>query len=297
MNYLDKLRKELTDIESLFYELLDTVKIEYCDPNDDPHSGVVIITLTCYFWRDGENPIDTRAKQRLVKDRFSDLKRNILFLCDNDTENIQKELQDVFKRLESYIEQKSNPMTPQNIDEAKKNVRKWLLEVHNALNHIQKATNDNTAILIPDTNALVISPDPASYKELLNTPSFIFVITTPVLRELDNQKDDGRKVETYRAKVRKAIKRIKGFRNQGDITTGIIVDRTITVKMDYKEPAMTKAIDWLDPSNVDDQIIIRALELQKQNPCSSVTVVTSDINLQNKALGAKLNFLEPPGQD
>lgn len=37
MNYIQKLRREISDIESLFVELLNSVRIEYNEPNSDPY--------------------------------------------------------------------------------------------------------------------------------------------------------------------------------------------------------------------------------------------------------------------
>lgn len=293
MNYIIRLKIEIDQIERLFSELLDTVNIEYRDLNSNPNSGVFILTLTNYYWCEGPDPIKTKALQRKLKDKFTEFKKCILYLCENDTELVQKKIEKTFKYLDAYIELKSNPLTPENTEKGKDNISTWLLELSNILDHIEASNHSTIPTLVPDTNALIINPDPNNYKEVIGHDSFYFVITTPVLRELDNQKDDGKKSIEYREKVKKVIKRIKGYRNQGDITTGVTINKTIIFKMDYKEPKILNAIDWLDPLNIDDQIIMRALELQKESPSSDVIIVTADINLQNKASGANLRYSEP----
>ena len=295
MNYIDKLRKDISNLESTFNDLLDTVSIRYYDPNNDSrYSGIVSIGAICYHWQEGSDQTKTKSIQRQLKERYLDVKAAIDFLCGKETQQVLQDLKSSFSLLESYIELKASHSTPTNIPNGKKNVTELLKQLTDVLDHIQQANNENRTILIPDTNALAITADPIQYRSILSDNKFSFVITTPVLRELDSQKEDGRKSESYRGKVKKAIKRIKGFRTQGDITEGITVDKSISVKMDYKEPKVKDSFDWLDPDNNDDQVIGRSLELQKQYPNSDIVIVTSDINLQNKAIGARLNFSEPP---
>jgi hypothetical protein len=57
---------------------------------------------------------------------------------------------------------------------------------------------------------------------------------------------------------------------------------------------MGESLTWLDPTNRDDQFIASTIEVIRQNPRSRVTIVTRDINLQNKAELARLPFVEPP---
>jgi predicted ribonuclease YlaK len=98
----------------------------------------------------------------------------------------------------------------------------------------------------------------------------------------------------FRKKVDSVIKRIKGFRQQGNMREGITVNKTVTVKMQAEEPNFDETLSWLDRENADDRIIANALELQRKEPSSMVILVTADINYQNKAEAANLPFVEPP---
>ena len=82
------------------------------------------------------------------------------------------------------------------------------------------------------------------------------------------------------------------IRQQGNLLEGVIVYKTITVKMVATEPNFEKTLKWLDPKNEDDRIIASALQIQVQNPSDKVVLVTSDINLQNKAQLACLTFAD-----
>lgn len=149
-----------------------------------------------------------------------------------------------------------------------------------------------STILIPDTNSLIISPDFELYKSLLGN-RITLLITSTVLSELDKLKIVHRD-ESFRKKVSSIIKRIKGFRNQGSLIEGITVHKTITVRMIANEPKFQNTLSWLDKDNNDDRIIATAIEHQINNPADSVYIVTSDINLQNKAEMAKIPYFETP---
>jgi predicted ribonuclease YlaK len=50
----------------------------------------------------------------------------------------------------------------------------------------------------------------------------------------------------------------------------------------------------LDKDNNDDRILASAIEIMRRHPRSPVVVVTRDINMQNKAGFAGVEFAEPP---
>ena len=125
----------------------------------------------------------------------------------------------------------------------------------------------------------------------LNT--YIVSIIPTVLSELDELKVKGQDL-TFKNKVKKRINQIKGYRKQGNLLDGVTIHRTIIVKMYATEPKFEKTLNWLSPDNKDDRIIASALEIQLKNPSYIVILITSDINLQNKAEMAKLPYIETP---
>lgn len=135
--------------------------------------------------------------------------------------------------------------------------------------------------------------DVRSYKKIADQEDFIFIIVPTVLEELDKLKIMHRDLD-FKEKVKKTIKRIKGYRNQGDLLKGVKVDKKIIVKMLAKEPNFDTTLRWLDKLNNDDRIIASALEIQRKHPASLVILVTADMNLQNKSAMASLFFEEPP---
>lgn len=186
----------------------------------------------------------------------------------------------------NLINQKS---APKSIEVGKQNCRaffsvfKKFIELH---------TNENIkTIIIPDTNSIIQYPEPISYKSISHSEKYDFIILPTVLSELDKHKITHRN-EEFRKKVASVIKRLKGYRKQGDVLTGVTVSQNITLKMIATEPNFEKSLSWLDPHNNDDRIIANVLELQISNPGDNIIFVTSDINLQNKAELANLNSLD-----
>ena len=137
-------------------------------------------------------------------------------------------------------------------------------------------------ILIPDTNTVADEPDPTQYKDIAGDDSFVFLLLPTVLAELDTMKNSHRNPD-FRGKVKKAITRIKGWRNQGSLLDGVTVSRTITVRAIANEPDMQCTLTWLDEHNRDDRIIATILEVQAAHPAARVVLITGDVNLLNKA--------------
>ncbi len=146
-------------------------------------------------------------------------------------------------------------------------------------------------VLIPDTNAIADNPDPTQYRAITGDDSFIFLLLPTVLGELDQLKNNHRNPD-FREKVNKAITRIKGWRHQGHLPSGVTVDGTITVKAVAKEPDMSATLTWLDKENRDDRIIASVLDIQSSYPNAQVVLITGDINLSNKADLARIETSE-----
>ncbi len=156
--------------------------------------------------------------------------------------------------------------------------------------------HERVVIVVPDTNALAENPNPRSYASIAGAERFTFGLVPSVLQELDHQKDHAR-VDSYREKVRRAVRMIKGWRAQGRLTEGVLVDRTITVKAFAKEPDFNRTLSWLDRDVQDDRTIASAFELQRQFPGAQVVLATRDVNLQNKAEIARLDWAECGSSD
>jgi hypothetical protein len=213
---------------------------------------------------------------------------NLLFRSSPN--KLEKQIKDSHEKIVAWIELGSNyeirPSREANIESARKACRPFyeFLDLHHGPSEV---------VLIPDTNALTDNPDPLNYKSIAESRIFTFLLLPTVLSELDNLRIFARD-QAYREKVAKVIRRIKGWRKQGSLSEGITLHRTITVRAVAREPNVRETLGWLDPRNNDDRIIASALEVQAAAPTVVIILVTSDINLQNKADAAKLPYSETP---
>lgn len=133
----------------------------------------------------------------------------------------------------------------------------------------------NTYIL--DTSALVY--DPSLYK---NYPYSDIIIPIAVLGELDNLKkqpgDIGRN-------ARLAIRWLDDISNKGDISTGILLDHDVLIKVDttYYNLCDEMFAGLGDPTYGDTQILASAIINKKNHFIHDITLISNDINLRVKA--------------
>ena len=91
-----------------------------------------------------------------------------------------------------------------------------------------------------------------------------------------------------------AIRRLKGWEAQGDWLRGVKIDGSISLRAEAREPDFRESVSWLDPTNDDDRFLAGVLELQRNEPGACVVVVSSDLNLRNKAAALSLPRVAPP---
>ncbi len=189
-----------------------------------------------------------------------------------------------------WIEKKSVWGIPRTISEAK---TKFVSQIQFFYEMLELYANseDKEIVVIPDTNALIQKPQPKDYKYLTNSEQLTIIILPTVLSELDELKIKTTNPD-FQKKVRSVIKRLKGYRNQGNLIDGVTLEKSIKLKMIASEPNFDSTLSWLDRENNDDRIIASALEIQRDKPSSVVCLITSDINLQNKSEMARLSYLD-----
>ncbi len=156
-----------------------------------------------------------------------------------------------------------------------------------------KASAPGAVVAMPDTNAQILSPNVARYGSALGTNTYEVHLVTTVVAELDRLKVEGRTPE-LRDKVQDVIRRIKGYRDRGSLTTGAPVTHTVRLFAQAREPDFSRMPGWLDRENNDDRILASAMQLQGSRAAATVVLVTGDLNLQTKADSADLPYVEPP---
>ena len=144
-------------------------------------------------------------------------------------------------------------------------------------------------IHIFDTSTLI--HDPHSYKYFAHSD---VVIPIAVLNELDDlKKHDGE----VGKQARVAIKFIDEISNKGDISTGILIDDDIVVKVDasYYDPSNSKYYGFGNPNYGDTQILICTYANWLEHPERDVSLVSRDINLRIKAKSRGIDSFEHEG--
>lgn len=152
---------------------------------------------------------------------------------------------------------------------------------------------EGSVLLVPDTNALIASPAIQGWS-FADIPRFEVLLVPTLLGELDELKVSHRSPQV-RDKAQAVIRQVKEFGRRGNLTEGVpLVKGTSTLRSFAKEPNVVEALPWLDPTVPDDRILASTVEAMRAHPRSTVLLVSGDINLQNKAAFAGIDFLEPP---
>ncbi len=239
----------------------------------------------------GELDVDGRRTQSRVLDEYRHLYDTISVLLRGQPSDALRKLTDADSAVREVLEQ-SKLSWIESIDEARKRAFEALDTQASLLERLHDA-GDGADVYVPDTNALLYAPNLEGW-EFVDSTTFQLVLCPSVLVELDELKVNHRNPDV-RAKAEGLISRIKGYRSRGQLTEGVPLRRpTSSIRAIGTEPKVADSLPWLDPENRDDRFIASVIEIMRQHPRSAVTVVTRDINLQNKAEVACLPFIEPP---
>jgi len=285
-SFQQRLTDELDKIEAAIVELWRKGSIE--EFRNDPYSAVVFITHR-YHWK--SLPPEHRGQQAKLLGRYQHWSELFSRYHAQHSTDVQDEIKETHTYVVSAIELQTSWATEATVEGNAAYLAKRLTVFRQLLAHPAPAAAE--FVLVPDTNVLLQSADPAHYADVIGTKVFKFALAPTALSELDQIKQL-RGHQPVGEKAEKAIRVIKGWRNQGSVLEGVTVAKTINVQMIPSEPRMSKLPSWLDADNKDDRLIGTALEIQWTDPSAVVVLVTGDINLQNKAEMAFLPWAELP---
>lgn len=280
MTYIEKLRNKIDKIVETIDIMFNNSSIYYKDYNSRSDS-IILVMSSKYHW----GQTDERT-QIIAKKKYLEFYENFELLLKHANKDIIRKVKITHRSLIELIEQKRAPSSIENGKQDVRNLTKVYLDYLDIFDNGSKIVT-----IIPDTNSIIKFPEPISYKNIADNDSFEFVILPTVLSELDKHKISHRN-DDFRKKVTSVIKRLKGYRKQGDILEGVVVNKSICVRMVATEPDFENSLGWIDQNNNDDRIIANALELQVSNPSNLIYFVTADINLQNKAELANLTVFD-----
>jgi hypothetical protein len=284
------LKERLEAIEAGMIELIDCSTVTTW--RDDPSSEVVFIGFPRHYW--GEPDDRQRRLQIKLKGMYTDWSEQMHLLFSGAPDDLQKEITEADDFVRKWIEKESSHDIVPDPEENKRTFRKKTAVFRDVLTTLDDPKGSRVT-LVPDTNSFVWCPDPGRYGEIAGRDRYDFVLLPTVLSELDGLAMKTRD-DAFRDKVKAAIRRYKGWREQGRLVDGVTVNRTITVRSVAREPNFDKTLHWLDRTIRDDRIVASVLELQRAIPSAVIVLVTSDVNLQNKADAAGIPCAESPSR-
>lgn len=287
---IESILKKVDILKDLINAVLDHSKILRVNRN---YSAEIVVVQPDYTWAKLDD--EGRLAQDKALRYFAKLFESIDYLFEEKHKDLKHQVNEIKDAYRYWIERNKRGWDwglPSDIQEVRADLDTKTEKLKELMEWL-KGTSPSGYILIPDTNSLIMNPEINTYGQKigLNSNNYYVVYIPTVLSELDRLKVVHRD-DTFRKKVESVIKRIKGYRSQGNIHDGITVYETITVKMIAAEPNMNSTLPWLNSDNNDDRIVATCLELQREYAGSIVMLITADINLQNKAQMALLPFGE-----
>jgi hypothetical protein len=263
----------------------------------DRDAGMLVFPMAADFYFDTLSPPQQAAKMKAKRgyETFSDVVRVLLRAAPETLLSQWKEADEGFR--ERWIELGTNHALTPDRTRNEAALRKDAAALEQALS-VLHGVGEIGVLLVPDTNSLVDQPDPTLYRTIASRNDFRFVLLPPVLDQLDDLKITHKNPDV-REGAKRAVTRIKGWRDQarragGTLNDGTVVDGSITVQSLHIEPDMKGSLSWLDASVADDRIIAAVLAVAAEHPAARVVLVTGDVNLQNKADAAMLETADTP---
>ncbi|MFF4324814.1 PIN domain-containing protein [Streptomyces sp. NPDC001568] len=285
--YLARLRSDLESIGEDYVRILADSRIRNIDPNRGS-SHVMFIGAAQWGWVPSSPELEARRMELLGRLRQWEPLLRLLF--PHPTPEVTRRLDDNLGLLLRWLERARDRGIPSTIERATERVREAMATLQE-LGDLLPA--DPWAVrLVVDTNVLLDDPDVTAFMSLLGKRYMVHVMPV-VLRELDDTKRAGRNPELREA-AKKADRRLKGMRTNGDMRLGVRVAGDVHAMFEHIEPKGDGLPNWLDLDVPDDRLVASTLLLQSRHPGSAVYVASNDINLQTKLAAVGLPFVEAP---
>lgn len=286
-SYADRLFAELDGFEERYVAILGRSGTYYSNPNRRGDT-LILVGAADYSWRDSDPELEKDRMALLVELRGWRVRFELLFPAP--TPEAAKRHKKAFGHVERWLLRNGGNDLSLRADTAE--MVPELRETFDVLRAARAVlgTDDYPVRLVVDTSALVDNPDVAAYTDAVGARYMMHVPPT-TLKELDDLKRSGR-TEQLRRDADKALRRLKGYRANGDVLAGVRVAGEVSVLFAAAEPRGDGLPGWLDLGVPDDRVAASALLLQSEHPGSWLAVVTSDLALQTKLAAVGLPFID-----
>src|SRR5262249_35925358 len=150
-------------------------------------------------------------------------------LFPHPTPQVTKRLDEALGRLERWLVRPRDTSVPASVETAARLVAESFADLH-ALTELLPA-DDFRLRLTVDTNTVVDEPDLGIYRRPVGDRYMLHLLPV-VLRELDDHKRAGRSPELREA-ARRADRRLKGLRDNGDVQQGVRVAGDVSAVFEH----------------------------------------------------------------
>lgn len=282
VTYAQMLRRDLEEIVALSDRLLEVSGINY-----DPYKverlsrelGVAIMRIVPdSSWTSLGD--EGRRRQRDVLDRWTRWLEKVRLLFTGDAGKPRQDLEEAAEKVTKWLDRSEPDFSiPKSLADASLIFREHVQPLFDLL---APFLADGPLVVVPDTNVILRNQELPSWAEALGTDEFVVLLVPGVLNELDEHKINHR-VPEVREKARAFSSRVKGWRNQGSLSSGVRVQGKVYIRVAAREPDFRRTLSWLDPQIIDDRIIASVLEWQRSNPISAVQMLSGDSIMLTKA--------------
>jgi rRNA-processing protein FCF1 len=283
-SYSENLVKDLESLREEFIAILEKSAIGPTNANFS-RRGVISVGNPNNKWIDSPN-CDTERRHVLGKTEDFFTRFRLLFPHQLDATATQ--IDKIQNTITSWVNRKQGHGVPSSIKTATNTAMSMFGKLSSHLSSLP--TDEFDVRVVVDTNVLLNNPDLDIYTNSLGAKYIVHVVPE-VMREIDNIKMKGRSPDV-RGMADRANKRLKKYRDNGDVTVKAKVSGSVYVKFEHREPQANGLPTWLDLSVPDDRIVASSLRLQSQHPGSCVVVATGDTNLQTKLTVVRIPFIE-----
>jgi PIN domain len=280
--YVEQLLGELEQIRQRLVSVLERSQIE------DQRLPSNFIGFPRFGWAASDDALQTDRMALLGTVR--DFRTRFELLFPHPTPEVRERHGDAMDHVERWLDRgEGDHSIPQIISAAvdKMNASVDVLVAAKALLPLDAFATR----LVVDTNVLLDNPDLAQFVPQLGARYMAHLLPV-VLREIDDKKRGGR-TESLREAAKKADRRLKGLRDNGNVSVGVKVAGDVWAVFEHIEPRADGLPSWLELDVPDDRFIASTLLLQSDHPGSMVVAATSDLNLQTKLAAVRLPFIEP----
>jgi len=283
----ERLIEELAAIEDRFVALLARSVIINVDPNRG-QGDVWFVGAAEWGWRRDETLIPERTS---LLDAYDEWFARFRLLHRKPLPETAERLREADELIRRWLEREgSDHSIPSTVEVAGEHSRVAFANLQRLVDLAVHGPGELLAV--PDTNVLLRDPNVATYGTVLDTDAYTVVLLPAVLAELDMLKDRGRTPEVRDAAAR-GVRRVKGLRGRGSLRDGVTVEGKVRLRAEHRDVDPQQILGWLDATVPDDRILGAALDIQGRVPASVVVLVTTDLNLQNKAAVAGMPFVDP----